>query len=115
MSLEAEDLLRAVAEAPPAELPAVVVTLAQAQAVALGRLMTRGPEDRARADDRLLTMPEVAERLGVTEHQAREMGRRGELPTLTVGDRFVRVRAVTLDDWIRRRENGRTIHRHGGR
>jgi len=37
------------------------------------------------------------------------MGRRSELPTVTVGDRFVRVRTGALEDWIRRRENGRTI------
>jgi excisionase family DNA binding protein len=67
------------------------------------------------ADDHLLTMPEVAERLGVTEHQAREMGRRQQLPVITVGDRFVRVRAGALEEWIRLRENGRTIRRGGGR
>lgn len=37
-SLLARQLLRAVAEAPPAELPALVGALAQAQAVALARL-----------------------------------------------------------------------------
>lgn len=110
-----EDLVRAVTEAEPAELPALVGAFAQAQAVALARLTTRTSEDRGPADDRLLTMPEVAERLGITEHQAREMGRRGELPTVPVGDRFVRVRPSALEDWIRRRENGRTIRHEGGR
>lgn len=110
-----EDLQAAVAETPRQELPALVGVLAAAQAVALARLTTRTPEDRRPADDRLLTMPEVAERLGITEHQARAMGRRGELPTLTVGDRFVRVRATALEEWIRRRENGRSIRERGGR
>jgi len=109
------DLLRLVAQVPLTELPTLVGVLALAQAVALARLTTRTQEDRVAADDRLLTMPEVAERLGVTEHQAREMGRRGELPTIPVGDRFVRVREGALMEWVRRRENGRTIRHEGGR
>jgi excisionase family DNA binding protein len=111
--MRTEDLLRAVAEAEAAELPALVGAFAQAQAVALARLTTRTPEDGVPGDDRLLTMPEVAERLGITEHQAREMGRRGELPIITVGDRFVRVRVAALGEWLRRRENGRTIRERG--
>jgi excisionase family DNA binding protein len=59
-------------------------------------------------------MPETAKRLGITEHQAREMGRRGELPIVTVGERFVRVRAAALEGWILRRERG-TLSRPGGR
>jgi predicted DNA-binding transcriptional regulator AlpA len=113
--MKSDDLVRAVAEAEPGELPELVGALAQAQAVALARLTTRTSEDGPPADDRLLTMPEVAKRLGVTEHQAREMGRRLELPVMTVGDRFVRVRAGALDDWIRHRESGRNIHGGGGR
>jgi excisionase family DNA binding protein len=58
--------------------------------------------------DRLLTMPEAAERLGITEHHAREMGRRGELPVTVIGERFVRVHAGALEEWIRRRE-GATV------
>ena len=54
-------------------------------------------------------MPEAAERLGIKEHQAREMGRRHELPTIMVGERHVRVSARALEEWIRRRETGRTI------
>jgi hypothetical protein len=59
-------------------------------------------------------MPQVADRLGVKEHQAREMGRRNELPVIVIGERFVRVRAGALEEWIRRRENGRSIRRTGG-
>jgi excisionase family DNA binding protein len=60
-------------------------------------------------------MPEVARRLGVTEYQACEMGRRGELPTVAVGERLVRVRAGALEEWIHRRETGRTMKGSGGR
>ena len=113
--IHARDLLRTVAETPVAELPALVGALAQAQALALARLTTGTNENRHSADDRLIAMPEVAERLGITEHQAREMGRRGDLPVITVGDRFVRVREDALKDWIQRREKGRTMRREGGR
>ncbi len=57
----------------------------------------RGPTGPA--DDRLLTLPEVATLLQVPEEHAREMGRRGELPILNVG-RYVRVRLSTLRQWI---------------
>jgi excisionase family DNA binding protein len=110
-----EAITRLAAEADADTLPALVGVLAEAQALALARLTTRTSEHPALLDDRLLTMPEVADRLAVTEHQAREMGRRGELPTVTVGERFVRVRASALDEWIRRRENGRSIREGGGR
>ena len=66
-------------------------------------------EVAATGEDRLLSMPEVAQRLGIKEHRARELGRRHELPTVTVGDRGVRVSTRGLDEWIRRRETGRTI------
>ena len=109
------DLRSLVATAAPEDLPALVGALAQAQALALARLTTGTNEDRHSAEDRLMAMPAVAERLGITEHQAREMGRRGELPVITVGGRFVRVRPGALEDWIRHRENGRTMRRGGGR
>ena len=109
------DLARMAAEAPSAELPALVGLLAQAQAVALARLTTPSAERHNPTDDRLLTMPEVARRLGINESQAREMGRRHELPTIIVGERHVRVRASALEEWIRRRENGRTMSDRRGR
>jgi excisionase family DNA binding protein len=98
-----------------AEAPELLALAGELQGRAWASLTTRTSEHQEPADDRLLTMPEVAERLGVTEHQAREMGRRQELPVITVGDRFVRVRARALEEWIRLRENGRTIRREGGR
>ncbi len=114
-ALSRDEIRRLAAEADTSELPALVGVFAEAQALALARLTSRTSERRAAADDRLLTMPEVATRLGVKEHQAREMGRRGTLPTVTVGERFVRVRAGALEEWVRRRENGRSIRERGGR
>lgn len=95
----------AVAAAEPPELLALAGEL---QGRAWSRLF---PPQQSAEKYSLLTMSEVAERLGVTEHQAREMGRRGELPIVTVGERFVRVRATSLEEWIRRRENGTSIRR----
>jgi excisionase family DNA binding protein len=47
----------------------------------------------------LLTMPAVARALGIPEGSARELGRRGLLPTVKIG-RYVRVRKSDLEGWI---------------
>jgi excisionase family DNA binding protein len=109
--MKPEDLARLaaeVAEAPPAELPGLVGEFARLQALALARLTS--PASAPAAADEMLTMPVVAERLGITEHQAREMGRRGDLPTVHMGERHVRVRASALAEWIEQRER-RTLSR----
>ena len=109
-----EALDEAIRTAAPEERPALALALAaRLGALAAGMTVPRRGPDAPEAN-RLLTMPEVAERLAVTEHQAREMGRRSELPVITVGERFVRVRARSLEDWIRRRE-GATLSRARGR
>lgn len=51
--------------------------------------------------DALLTMPEVAETLNIPESKVRELGRRGELPTVTIG-KYVRVRLTDLQQWLDR-------------
>lgn len=105
------DGLRAIVAGSPAdELPQLIGDLEAAKAAAWARLAAgRAPAPTSGASDRLLTMPRVAERLGITEHQAREMGRRGELPVVHVGERHVRVSARALEDWIKRRAQGRLI------
>lgn len=92
--------------------PGLVVALC-ARLATLGGVMAAPPSiGPSRTEgDRLLSMPEVAQRLGITVHQAREMGRRGELPVVRVGERHVRVSARALNEWIRRRENGCTLSR----
>jgi excisionase family DNA binding protein len=107
-------IVRVVPEVRPSLVVALAARLAQLGAeLAVPTAKGNGGTVPA-VEDRLLTMPEAAERLGITEHQAREMGRRGDLPVVTVGKRFVRVRVSTLEDWIRRRE-GATLSRAGGR
>lgn len=97
---ELEDVLE---HATPEDLPEVLGVLERARARTLERLV-RTPA--APPQDPLLTMQDVASRLSIKVSQARELGRRGELPTVTVGERFVRVRESSLEEWIRRREAG---------
>lgn len=87
------------------ELPHLIGELEAAKAAAWARLASIG-SPKGEASDRLLSMPEAARRLGITEHQAREMGRRRQLPVVHVGERHVRVSLRTLEEWIRRQGNG---------
>jgi excisionase family DNA binding protein len=103
-----EDLERLIAQAPTEDLPRLIGDLEAAKAQAWARLAMPKflAANAAAGEDHLLSMPEVAIRLGIKEHQAREMGRRGELPLVKVGERFVRVREAALADWIKARERG---------
>jgi excisionase family DNA binding protein len=63
-----------------------------------------GPR-RAEGDDeqdRLLTVPEVAQRLGVPAPYVYELARRREIPTCRFG-RYVRIPARELRQWIQQR------------
>lgn len=109
MNLRAEDLGALVDAAADRELPQLIGALEAAKATALARLTSPARRHDVAGDAeeaRLLGMAEVAKRLGVTEHQARELGRRGELPTVTVGARGVRVSLRALEEWIAARERG---------
>ena len=73
---------------------------------AWARLATRASEVPQPADDRLLTMKQVAARLTIPEERARELGRRGEIATVRIG-RSVRVRVQDLERYVAlRREPG---------
>jgi len=50
---------------------------------------------------KLLTIPQVAERLQVSPQRAYEMARAGLLPAVRLG-RQVRVSEEALEDWIRK-------------
>jgi excisionase family DNA binding protein len=56
---------------------------------------------------RLLTADDVAALLGVPRGFVYALSRRGELPTVRVGDRYVRYRAQTVDEWIAGQESTR--------
>ena len=65
--------------------------------------------------DRLLTIPEVATRLGVPTAYAYELARRRQLPVLRVGLRYLRVPASGLATWIDERLDDRGPRRHSRR
>jgi len=54
----------------------------------------------------LLDVPTAAARLHVPRSYVYELGRRGELPIVKVGAKYVRIRADDLEAWIVRHKNG---------
>ena len=93
---------------PVNQIPAVIAQLASVQSRLVERWLS-ARDDRLGSDDRpsesLLSMTEVAGTLGVPVAYARELGRRGELPVVRVGPKYVRVRRSVLDAWIAQRED----------
>ena len=63
-----------------------------------------------RYTEALLTADDVAEVLGVPRTFVYALARRGELPTVRIGDRYVRFRSETLQRWIEQHE---TMDRRG--
>jgi excisionase family DNA binding protein len=90
------------------QIPAVIGQLAALQCRLAAKLLD-GHDDRPSSPDtsseQLLSMKEVAGQLGVPVAYARELGRRGELPVVHVGPKYVRVRQSVLDAWIAQRED----------
>lgn len=56
-----------------------------------------------RTTNDLLTVSEAAQMLGVSKSRAYVMARRGEIPTLDLGPRSLRVPRAALEAWIRER------------
>ncbi len=95
------DLSRA-QEVSPSAAGELLARLAGLQSLLLSRLLAGGVQTAAPGsqEDRLLTIPEVAERLSVPRAYAYELARRGELPTVRVGKKYVRVPVVALEKWL---------------
>ncbi len=53
---------------------------------------------------RLLVAEDVAALLGVPPTFVYALARRGELPSVRVGERYIRFRAQAIEDWIDARE-----------
>jgi excisionase family DNA binding protein len=53
-----------------------------------------------RTPGRLLSADDVAELLGVPRTFVYALARRGDLPVVRVGERYVRFRAEALEQWI---------------
>lgn len=87
----------------------LLVRVMALQASLLARVATRTAGNHEHdqremsATEWLLTLPQVAERLGVPSAYAYELGRRGVIPTLRVG-KYVRVRLSALSDWLARQQ-----------
>lgn len=80
-----------VAEIPPATAAALLATLAGLQPLLLARALAPVEGGHGEADDRLLTIPQVAKLLTVPPAFAYELARRGEIPTVRLGRKYLRV------------------------
>jgi excisionase family DNA binding protein len=107
------------------EICAALATKAAAVVATLsGRILiasAAGGDQGAGNDSPLLDIPTVAKLLRVPQSYAYELARRGELPTVKIGPKYVRVRADSLAAFIARREDGvsatmqRTSKKQGAR
>jgi excisionase family DNA binding protein len=88
--------------AQPSEMPDIVASLASLTTLVTSRLLEMVPRGQS---ERLLTMKDAAERLGVAEETARELGRRGDLPIVQIG-RSRRVRESAIERFVETRERG---------
>ena len=55
-------------------------------------------------ESRMLTIPQVAERLCVPTAYAYELARRGELPTVRLGKKYVRIPLASFERWLAMQE-----------
>ncbi len=80
----------------------LLVKLAGVQTALLGRLLAGSVNGGAAAPpaESLLKIPDVAKRLDVPTAFAYELARRGEIPTVRVGKKYVRVPSAALEKWV---------------
>ncbi len=114
-TLKRSDLVREAGDAdwpstvPVGEIPARLAQLAALQSRLAARWLAehdgRPSNNNSPSGAQLLSMKQVADQLGVPVAYARELGRRGELPVVRVGPKYVRVRQSVLDAWITQRED----------
>jgi hypothetical protein len=102
LSAVLDALDQAIAVTGPGDRPGLMVALAARVAqLGVGLVLpaanwSNGPSDEP---ERLLTLPQVAEVLGIPEDRAYDLARRRELPVVTIG-RYKRVRALAVRDFI---------------
>lgn len=95
----------------PGERVLVLLTqLSALQSTLAARLLAIGPPDGPRKDpeveERLLTIPQVAEILAIPKGHGYDLARRGVIPTVRFG-KYVRVRVIDVYEWVaRHRQNG---------
>jgi excisionase family DNA binding protein len=82
------------------EIPALLVKLAAAQASLQTRLLMHGVQGRNDGEqETLLEAKDVAVWLGVKEDYVRDLGRKGEIPTVKIG-KYVRFERNSIRQWI---------------
>ena len=98
MSGPIAELNSLIESAQPAALPELIGHLAAMQARAQLRLMS---ENRSETESGLLTVPEVAKRLKVSEYKVYELIRQGKIKKTPIGD-SVRVTPDDLAEYLKR-------------
>ncbi len=89
-------------DVPVSEIPALLVKLAAAQAGLQARLLMQGVRGRRDEEhEALLEAKDVAAWLGVKEDYVRDLGRKGEIPTVKIG-KYVRFERDSIREWIAR-------------
>ena len=87
-------------DVPVHEIPALLVKLAATQASLQTRLLMHGVHGRNdREHETLLEAKDVAAWLGVKEDYVRDLGRKGEIPTVKIG-KYVRFERNSIREWI---------------
>lgn len=88
---------RIIEDASVDQLPNIIGALSRLQAVAHVRLLSLGRP--ARDIDQLLTVPQVAKQVQLSEYRIYELIRQGELKSVRLG-KSVRVRPSALADFV---------------
>ncbi len=96
------------AQLPREALRALYRQAARAEADLRARLLAglgEGAAAGADTGEQLLKLPEVAAVLAVPVSEAYALARRGQLPTVRIGPKYVRVRRADLEAWVRARRD----------
>lgn len=82
---------------PPETAQALLIALASIHSVLLHRALTTSRNERQ--EDVLLTIPQVAKRLKVSDYRAYELARQGILKSVRLG-KSVRVKPSAVDEYV---------------
>jgi excisionase family DNA binding protein len=83
---------------PPETAQALLIALASIHPLLLQRALTGS--HHGHEEDLLLTIPQAAKRLKVSEYRVYELARQGILKSVRLGKKSVRVKPSALDEYI---------------